>query len=80
MIAHNGSGLESYVALNNLLQWATVTSLNKKATGIFSIEIFNCYVDENKKFLNMCILDVEEFIIVVLQEKEVQATNYNLFC
>ena len=47
----------------------TVTSLNKKAASIFSIEIFNCYVDENKKILKMCSLDVEEFIIIVLQEK-----------
>ena len=49
LIAHNGSGFDTYVVLNNLPQWRSVVNLNKKAAGIFSSEIFNGYVDQNKK-------------------------------
>ena len=49
LIAHNGSGFDSYVVLNNLPQWRNVVKLIKNARGIVSLKIFNGYVDENKK-------------------------------
>ena len=49
LIAHNGSGFDSYVDLNNLLQWRSVVKLVKNGAGIVSLKIFNGYVDQNKK-------------------------------
>ena len=49
--AHNGSGFDSYVVLNNLPQWRNVVSLIKNGAGIVSSKIFNGYVDEKKKIL-----------------------------
>ena len=49
MIAHNGSGFDSYVVLNNLPQWRSVVKLIKNGAGIVSLKIFNGYVDQNKK-------------------------------
>ena len=48
LIAHKGSGFDSYVVLNNLPQWRTV-KLIKNGSGIVSLQIFNGYVDQNKK-------------------------------
>ena len=48
LIAHKGSGFDSYVVLNNLPQWRTV-KLIKNGSGIVSLKIFNGYVDQNKK-------------------------------
>ena len=42
LIAHNGSGFDSYVVLNNLPQWRSVVKL-------ISLRMFNGYVDEKKK-------------------------------
>ena len=49
LIAHNGSGFDSYVVLNNLPKWGSVVNLIKNRTGIVSLKIFNGYVDEKKK-------------------------------
>ena len=49
LIAHNGSGFDSYVVLNNLPQWRSVVKLIKNGTGIVSLKIFNGYVDPVKK-------------------------------
>ena len=49
LIAHNGSGFDSYVVLNNLPQWRSVVKLIKNRAGIVSLKIFNGYVDQNKK-------------------------------
>ena len=49
LIAHKGSGFDSYVVLNNLPQWRTVVSLIKKGSGIVSLKIFNGYADPVKK-------------------------------
>ena len=49
LIAHNGSGFDSYVALNNLPQWRSVVKLIKNGAGIISLKIFNGYVDPVKK-------------------------------
>ena len=48
-IAHNGSGLDNYVVLNNLPQWRSVVKLIKNGAGIISFKIFNGYVDQNKE-------------------------------
>ena len=48
LIAHKGSGFDSYVVLNNLPQWRTV-SLIKNGSGIVTLKIFNGFVDQNKK-------------------------------
>ena len=49
MIAHNGSGFDSYVVLNNLPQWRSIVKPIKNGVGIISLKIFNRYVDQNKK-------------------------------
>ena len=49
MIAHNGSGFDSYVAVNNLPQWRRLVYLIENGAGITSIKFFSGYVDENKK-------------------------------
>ena len=49
LIAHKGSGFDSYVVLNNLPQWRTVVSLIKNGSGIVSLKIFNGFVDTVKK-------------------------------
>ena len=48
LIAHKGSGFNSYVVLNNLPQWRNV-KLIKNGSGIVSLKIFNGYVDQNEK-------------------------------
>ena len=48
-LAHKGSGLDSYVALNNLPQWRTVVSLIKNGSGNVSLKIFDGYVDQAEK-------------------------------
>ena len=49
LLAHKGSGFNSYVVLNNLPQWRTVVSLIKNGAGIVSLKILNGYVDLVKK-------------------------------
>ena len=48
LIAHKGSGFDSYVVLNNLPQWRTV-KLNKNGSGLVCLEIFKGFVDPAKK-------------------------------
>ena len=48
LIAHKGSGFDSYILLNNLPQWRTF-KLIKNGSGIVSLKIFNGYVDPVKK-------------------------------
>ena len=49
LIAHNVSGLDIYVLLNNLPQWRSVVKLIETGAGSISLKIFNGFVDENKK-------------------------------
>ena len=49
LIAHKGSGFDSYVVLNNLPQWRTVVSLIKNGSGIVSVKIFNGVLDPVEK-------------------------------
>ena len=46
MIAHNGSGFDSYVALNNLPQWRSVVKLFKNGAGFISLQLFNGFFDK----------------------------------
>ena len=66
LIAHNGSRFDSYVVLNNLLQWRSVVELIKNGAGIVSHKIFNGYADEKKKYPIMFIQDVGECILIVV--------------
>ena len=54
LIAHNRSGFDSYVVLNNLPQWRSVVKLIKNGAGILSFKIFNGYLDQNKKNISIC--------------------------
>ena len=49
LIAHNGSGFDSYVNVNTLPQGKTIVSLFKNEAGIVSYKIFNGYVEPVKK-------------------------------
>ena len=48
LIAHKGSGFDSYVVLNNLIQGRSVVNLIKNGAGIISLKIFNGYVNPKK--------------------------------
>ena len=63
LIAHNGTGFDSYVVLNNLPQWRSIVEVIKNGRGIVSLKIFNVYVDQSEKYLEMYISDVEECIL-----------------
>ena len=66
ILAHKGSGFDSYVALNCPPNWRTVVSLIENGSGIVSLKIFNGYVDQNEKqFFRMYILDVEEILSTI---------------
>ena len=49
LLAHKGSGFDTYVVLNIFTQWRTVVRLIKNGSGIVSLKMFNGYVDKNKK-------------------------------
>ena len=49
LVAHNGSGFEKYIVLNNLPQGRCAVNLIKNGAGIVSLKIFIGYVDQNKK-------------------------------
>ena len=49
LIAHNGSGFDGYVVLNNLPQWRSVVNFFKNGGGFVSLKTFNGYVDQFKK-------------------------------
>ena len=49
LIAHNGSGFDSYIVLNNLPQWRSVVKPIKNGAGSISLKLFNGYVDPVKK-------------------------------
>ena len=49
LIAHNVSGFDSYVVLNNLPQWRNVGKLIRTGAGLISLEIFKRCVDETRE-------------------------------
>ena len=54
LIAHKGSGFDSYVVLNNLSQWRTVVSLIENGAGFVSLKNFNTHLDPAKKDSYKC--------------------------
>ena len=66
LLAHKGSGFDSYVVSNNLPHWRTVVSLNKYGSGIVSLKTFNGYVEQAKKTPDMFILDAVYCILKIL--------------
>ena len=48
LLAHNGSGFDSYLVLNNLPQWRSVVDFIENGAVIVSLKIFNGYLDQNK--------------------------------
>ena len=49
LIAHNGSGFDSYVVLKSLSQWRKFNILLKNRVGVVSLRIFNGFVDKDEK-------------------------------
>ena len=49
ILAHNGSGFDSYVVLKNLLQGRTVVSVIKNGSGLLSFKNFICYRHRKEK-------------------------------
>ena len=68
MIAHNRTGFDSYVVLNNLPQWRSVVNLIKNGIGNIALKTCNGHVIE-KKIPSLFILDVGEFILLVVWRK-----------
>ena len=47
--AHNGSGFDSWIILNNLPCDKHIVDIIKNGKGIISLKIFNSYIEKNKK-------------------------------
>ena len=64
-IAHNGSGFDTYVVLNNLPQWRSIVDFIKNGAGIVTLKIFNGFCISKQKNSWICFFsDVEEFILI----------------
>ena len=50
LLAHKGSGFDSYVVLYNLPRWRSVVNSIENGTEIVSLNKFNGYVDQVKKY------------------------------
>ena len=57
--AHNGSGFDTWIVLNNLPCDKRIVNILKNGKGIIELKVFNGYIEKKKKFLNISILDVE---------------------
>ena len=49
MHAHNGSGFDTWIVLNNLPCDKHIVDIIKNGKGIISLKIFNGYIEKNKK-------------------------------
>ena len=78
LLAHNGSGFDSCVVLNNLPQRRSVVKLIKNGRGIISMKIFNGYVDQNKKLPQYVHFRCGRVHINQSLKKKVKVINYNL--
>ena len=72
LFAPKASGFGSNFVLTNLHQWRSVVSLKKNGAGIVSLKIFNGYVDQTKKILNISISDSVYFISKLFLKKLVE--------
>ena len=61
LIAHNGSGFDSYVVLNNLPQWRCAVKLFGNGAGIVPLRKFIGDLNAPKFFLK-----VGEFILIIV--------------
>ena len=68
LMALNGSGFDVYVNLMNLRQWRIFVIFLKNGAGFISLKIIIAYVDENKEFVKLFILNVGEFISTVFEK------------
>ena len=59
MHAHNGSGFDTWIILNNLPCDKHINGdIIKNGKGIISLTIFNGYIEKKNKFLNIYFSDV----------------------
>ena len=77
-LAHNGSGFDSYVVLNNLAQWRRFVKPIKNGAGIFALKIFNGYVDQNKEIPQYVHFRCGRVHIINSLKKMEKIINYNL--
>ena len=70
ILAHNGSGFDSYVVLNNRTQWRTVVSLIRNGSGIVSLKNFHGSVDGNKKNPQFVLFRCGQFHIKISLKKQ----------
>ena len=56
MQAHNGSGFDSWIILNNLPCDKHIVNIIKNGRGIISLKIFNGYIEKNKNQIPQCLL------------------------
>ena len=69
MKAHNESGFDSYVVLNNLPRWRSVVKLIKNGAVILSLRKFDGYTDEKKKNLQYIHFRCGKFYIKKIKKK-----------
>ena len=77
LIAHNGSGFDCYVVLNNLPQWRSVAKLIENGAGIVSVKISNGYVDTVKKIPQYVHFRCGRVHINKSLKKKEEVINYN---
>ena len=59
MHAHNGSGFDTWIILNNLSCDKHIVDIIKNGKGIIELRVFNGLIEKKiNKFLSICILDV----------------------
>ena len=65
--AHNGSGFDTWIILNNLDCDKHIVNVIKNGKGIIELKLFNDYIEEKvkNKSLNIFILDVEWLIHII---------------
>ena len=47
--AHNGSGFDTWIFLNNLPCQKRIVNINKNGKGIIELKLFSGYIEKNKK-------------------------------
>ena len=47
--AHNGSGFDTWIVLNNLSCDKRIVNIFKNGKGIIELKVFNGYIEKNKK-------------------------------
>ena len=55
LYAHNGSGFDTWIILNNLPCDKIIVNIIKNGKGILQLKIFNGYIRKNKKQIPQCL-------------------------